>query len=303
MSEKTKKIIYFTSLFFIELFIVSEFFVRAKYDIYLHSPVLLKQKLYIFIPLVLGLLLVNVGLYRICLKLNRFPKKIVVPGTLFMSFLIQVAIIFAFSKLPEADSQSVLSIALSILRNNDYSSFESGGYLYMFPYNSAMVLYLKTLLTVLPANYLVLKTANILFTLVTSLMIYLIYGEMKNESKGSEYGVLVFASLYIPALFMCNLIYNDIVATAFFISAVYCLIRYVKNKKKRHIIGCAVLLAAGNYFRGVGAVVLIAAVIYLLLHIKKTGVNRDVRFSLFACRAVFYPVCRAKRASSGDRAR
>lgn len=238
MSALIKKIIYLIFTFFIGLFIASSFFVRAKYNTFLYGdkPVLQNQKLGIFIFMILILVLLSVALYRMCLKLNRYSKKIVIPVTLVFSFIIQMIIIFLFTKLPTADSQTVLSLALNMLYRNDYSSFQSSGYLYMFPFNFSTVLYLKTLLTIFPNNYLVLKIFNILFTLVTSLIIYYIYKELNYKSRDNDYGVLIFASTYIPSLFMSNYIYNDIIATTLLTSSMYFLIRFVKDGSIKYIV-------------------------------------------------------------------
>jgi hypothetical protein len=271
-----KKVIYLIFIFFIGLFIGSSFFIRAKYNTFIYGdkPILQNQKLGIFILIIVLLVLLSIALYKLCLKLNKYSKKIVIPITLLFSFAIQIVIIFLFTKLPEADSQTVLSLALNMLYKNDYSSFQTGGYLYMFPFNFSTVLYLKTLLAIFPNNYLVIKIFNILFSLVTTLMIYFIYKEINYRSKENDYGVLIFAATYVPSLFMSNYIYNDIIATAFLTTAMYFLIKFVKEKSIKYIIISSILLSIGNYFRSIGVIVLIAGVIYILLSIKEIGIKK-----------------------------
>ncbi|NOW11477.1 H+/Cl- antiporter ClcA [Clostridium saccharobutylicum] len=159
MLEVIKKTIYLVLIFFIGLFIGSSFFIRAKYNstVYGDAPILQSQKIGIFIFFIVLLTLLSIALYKLCLKFNKYSKKIVIPVTLLFSFVIQIVIIFTFTKLTEADSQTVLGLALNMLYKNDYSTFQSGGYLYMFPFNFSIVLYLKTLLAIFPDNYLVIK--------------------------------------------------------------------------------------------------------------------------------------------------
>jgi hypothetical protein len=271
-----KKSIYSILVFFIGLFMASSFFVRAKYSfsVYGDNPILEKQELGIFILVILLLILLSIALYRLSLKLNKYSKKVVIPITLLVSFAIQLGIIFAFTVLPTADSQTVLSLASNMLYNKDYSSFQTGGYLYMFPFQYSIVLYLKALLALSPDSYLVIKIFNILFTLVTTSIIYLIYKEINYKSKDNDYGVLIFAATYIPSLFMSNYIYNDIIGTAFLTTAIYFAIRFVKEKSIKYIIVSSIFLSIGNYFRGIGAIILIAAVIYILLCIIKIGFKK-----------------------------
>jgi hypothetical protein len=276
MLDLTKKTIYMILISFISLFIGSSFFIRAKYNsfVYGDKPILQNQKIGVFLLIVVILIILSIALYKFTLKLNRFSTKIIIPVILLFSFSIQIVIIFLFTKLPEADSKTVLSIALNMLYKYNYSAFQAKGYLYMFPFNFSTVLYLETLLSIFPNNYLIIKIFNILFTLITSLMIYLIYKELNYKSKSNDYGVLIFAATYIPSLLMCNYIYNDIIATTLLTSAVYCIIKFIKEKSIKYIVISSILLSLGNYFRGIGAIFLIAGLIYILINIKEIGINK-----------------------------
>lgn len=199
-----------------------------------------------------------------------------------------MVIIFLFPRLPTDDSQTVLSLALDMLYRNDYSSFDTNGYLHMFPFNFSIVLYLKTLLLIFPDNYLVIKIFNILFTLLTSLMIYMLYKELNYKSKDKDYGILVFAATYIPSLFMSNFIYNDVIATAFLTSALYFAIRFIKRRSIKDILFAALLLAIGNYFRSIGVIFLITVVAGLLFNIRSIGVKKV--FSALFITAILFNV-------------
>lgn len=262
----------------IGLFIASSFFLRAQYNyaMYGDNPILETQQWGIFIPVIIVLLVSSILLYRLCLTLDKFRPKVVIPVVLLCSFVIQVGIIFLFPRVPTDDSQTVLSLAMNMLYDQDYSSFETGGYLHMFPFNFSIVLYLKTLLYLFPDNYLVIKLFNIFFSLVTTYMIYLIYKQLNRRSTARDYGILIFAATYLPSLFMNNLIYNDVIATAFFTTSLYCLIRFTNKKSWSTIIMAAVLLAIGNYFRSVGAVILIAAILYILMNWRNVGVKKAI---------------------------
>ncbi|WP_379135275.1 glycosyltransferase family 39 protein [Paenibacillus sp. sgz500958] len=278
MGKLFQKTIYFMLAGFIGLFVASSFVYRAQYNYFVYgdTPVLERQKLGIFLLVIVLVVLLSIAMYRLCLKLNKYSWKTVIPLVLLCSFGIQLVIIFLFTRVPTDDSQTVLSLAMSMLYDKDYSSFQTEGYLHMFPFNFSIVLYLKTLLLLFPDNYLVIKIFNILFSLVTTLMVYLIYKELNYKSKDNDYGVLVFAATYIPSLFMSNLIYNDIIATAFLTTALYLVIRFIKGKELNMLIGAAIALAIGNYFRSVGVIVLIAAAISILLNLKRIGIQKSI---------------------------
>lgn len=301
MPQALKKIFYLILTFFFGLFIVSSLFVRAEYNYaaYGDNPILRTQQPVILIGLWIVLAAAALLVYRLCRRLNRYPASAVVPIVLGASFLVQLALVFLLPRLPTDDSQTVLSLALDMLYRNDYSTFNAGGYLHMFPFNFSTVLYLKTLLAIFPDNYLVIKIFNIFFSLLTTWMIYLIYRELTGRASGSEesvnrvrsaagndYGALLFAAFYVPSLLMPNLIYNDVIGTGLLTSAIYFVLRFMREKSLRFIVYAAILLALGNYFRGIGAIVLIAAAIYILLGIRKLGVRRSL-LALIVLAALF----------------
>ncbi len=278
MVKGIHKLFYILLTLFLGLFVAASFLVRAKYlyAVYGDTPVLEKQQLLLFIVTAAALLLAGLGLYALCRRLDRFSPKIIIPAVLAASFAVQTAIIFLFPRLPTDDSQTVLTLAQNMLYRGDYSSFQTTGYLHMFPFNFSIVLYLKTLLLLFPDNYLVIKLFNIGFTLVTTLMVYLIYKELNVKSRSRDYGVLILAALYAPALFMNNLIYNDVIATAFLTSARYFAGRFIRKGTLSHMLYAAVLLAIGNYFRSIGAIFLVAIAMTILLHIRRIGVKKSV---------------------------
>lgn len=276
MSEKMSKMFYGILIFFVGLFIGTSFFIRAEFNYYTYgdNPILQKQRLGIFLFYLILLLLISIVMYLLCLGLNRFDKKFIIPVVLLVSAVIQWVIITSFPVVPTADSLKLLQIASDLLNKADYSAFQKGGYLFIFPYNFSMVLYLKTLLAVFPDNTEIIKLFNIPFTLVTTLFTYFIYKEFNSRPKENEYGVLIFAAMYIPSLFMCNYIYNDVIATTFFTGAIYYFIRFVREKQMLRLVTAVIFLSVGNYLRNIGTIFLIAAVLYLIRQRKEISIRK-----------------------------
>lgn len=263
---------------FIALFIVSSFFFRAQYSYSLYGdrPVLEGQQPLVFLLWIVIVLGLGFVLFKLSRRLEKYSRAKVIPAVLLLSGMMQTVIIFLFTRMPTDDSQTVLSLAWAMLYDKDYSSFQSGGYLYMFPFNFSIVLYLKTLLLLFPDNYLVIKGFNILFTLVTTLVIYLLGQELSPQPRRRNYGLLVVAATYVPALFMSNFIYNDGIATALLTSALYFAVRFIRSRTMKDILFAAVLLTLGNYFRSIGVIVLIAIVLGLLLNVRAVGVKKAI---------------------------
>lgn len=273
MFKLIPKLLYMILACFVGLFVMSSLFVRAEYNYaaYGDNPILQGQRLWIYIPLGMLLFVAGVLLYQTAQRLSRYRPQMVIPGILLGAVIMQVALIILFPRLPTDDSQTVVALALSMLYDHDYSTFDPGGYLHMFPFNFSMVVYIKTLLSWFPDNYLVLKSFNILFSLVTTLMIYLIYRELYGKAGERDYGILLLAACYLPSLLMNNLIYNDVIATACLTSGMYALIRYLKQPSWTAILFSSVLIALGNYFRGIGVIFLIAAILTIGMKLRTLG--------------------------------
>lgn len=273
MFKLIPKLLYMILICFMGLFVGASLFVRAEYNYaaYGDNPILQGQRLWIYIPLVLLLLVAGVLLYQAAQRLSRYRPQVVIPSILLSALIMQVALIFLFPRLPTDDSQTVVSLALDMLYDHDYSTFDPGGYLHMFPFNFSMVVYIKTLLSWFPDNYLILKSFNILFSLITTLMIYLIYREVSGKAGERDYGILLLATCYLPSLLMNNLIYNDVIATACLTSGMYALIRYLKQASWTAILFASVLIDLGNYFRGIGVIFLIAALLTIGMKLRVLG--------------------------------
>ena len=270
MLKTVKKTIYVILMLFTALFIVSSFFVRAKYNYFIYGdrPILAKQKPVIFFMLILIVLIMGFLFYKISLILNRYDKNLILPITILFSFLLQLGFIFAFPRLPTDDSKSVYTLALNMFYHKDYSSFGEGGYLHMFPFNYGTVLYIMALLKLFPDSYVVIKSLNILFSLVITIMVYKINRLLDCKSAFKDYGILFFTATYIPGIFMSNFIYNDTIATAFFICSVYFLMKFVGKKAIKDLLLSSLFLSIGNYFRSIGLIFLIAAIIYIILNMN-----------------------------------
>lgn len=273
-----EKIFYVILIAFFALFFGTSFFVRAVYNFaaYGDNPVLQPQQPLGLLGLLLALAALAVLLHRVFRGLNRLRPRVVVPAVLAASFIVQLGLILLLPRLPTDDSRTVLSLALGMLDRGDYSTFEPGGYLHMFPFNFPIVWYLKTLLALLPDSYVTIKLFNILFSLLTTLMVHLIYRELSGRPRENDYTALLSAACYVPALLMPNLIYNDVIGTALLTSAIYAVLRFVRTRHFGYIAAASALLALGNAFRSIGAIVLIAATLYVLLHLRRLGVRRGL---------------------------
>lgn len=270
---KIKTLFYSILILFFSIFIISSLFLRAEYNsvLYGDNPILSSQNIFLLFGLSIIILLLNVLLYKICSKLNSCSSKVIIPIILTITGILHLLVIFLLPRLPSDDSQTVLGIALNILKNNNYSAFDKTGYLHMFPFNFSYVMFLVAILKIFPLNYITIKVFNILFSLITSLLIFLIYKELTQKK---DFVILIFATTYIPSILLTNFIYNDVISTTFFTLSIYFAIKFINCKQYKYIIFLAITLSIGNFLRQVGIIILIATIIYFILNFSSIGFKK-----------------------------
>ncbi|HEX9058999.1 MAG TPA: glycosyltransferase family 39 protein [Clostridia bacterium] len=273
LKEKSKFLIYTTFVVFLFLLTFTALFFRARYNMYLFSDAakIVHQKTVLLILSSLLMLALLILFIKFSSKLDRFRSIILIPVVLMCSLTIQVFFILKFPTCFSADQEAVYYAAIHFLQSN-FSAFQKGGYLYMYPNNIGITLFFAFLYSFLPHSIMVPKLFNVLFSLVTSFMIYLIYNELNSNNK-RNYGILILSCLFLPSILLNNFIYNDICSTTMFTCAVYFAIRFVRSQKISSIILASIFVSVGFYLRNVGIIFVIAMVLYFIFNsksIKKT---------------------------------
>lgn len=81
-----------------------------------------------------------------------------------------------------ADMAETDRIAKEFL-NGNFSALQPGAYLHSYPHNIGITLYLSVVYSIFSSNLFVPRIMNILFTTLISLLIYLIYHELKSKKN------------------------------------------------------------------------------------------------------------------------
>lgn len=210
--------------------------------------------------------------------LDCFDRKRVLFVVMLLSAAVQVTFILLFPAKQFADQDTVNYIAYRLLKG-EYEAFQKG-YLYKYPNNVGITLFLTLIYRIFPKTLLVPKLLNVVFSSVTSYLTFRTYEELSpskmEDPKETPYGVLLISGFFLPMILLNNLVYNDIIATTFFTGLVYCTVRYGKTRKPVYLFKAGLLTVMGNFFRQLGVVFLIAVTLYLI--IKKINVVKAFAF-------------------------
>lgn len=271
---------------FLLCFICASLFLRAQYNftVYKDIPVITRQNTVSLIAAGVILFLVLSVIVLASGKLEKYSAWVVVPIILTFSILIQSTFILMFPTMPTAD-MGIVDFAANKFLEGSFEAFERGHYLYMHPQNMGISLYLYFLYSTLSNGIFVPKFMNILFSTLTSLMIFLIYRELNGSDRKNDYSILIAACLFPPSIVINNLIYNDIISTSFFTCSVFFAIKYVKCKKIYFALLFSVFLSLGNFLRSIGLIFLLAIAIYVIFNtqsLKKTVLALLIALMVFS---------------------
>lgn len=260
----------FAPLFFLLSFIwfilICSLFCRAEYCSYkyLDNPAWAEQNT-IFLILSSGLFLaVAVLIYMFSRHLDNFKRTHVLFTIIYLSVLAQLLFILYFPAKQFADQDIVNRIAYEIIDNN-YNAFQERGYLYQYPNNIGIAFLLSVIYRIFPQALMVPKLLNIVFSTVTSFLIFRIYEEAFPQKNTNDFALIFFSSFFPPMIMLNNLVYNDIYATTLFLGSIFNAMRFVKTENKKYLVLTGALLTLGNFLRQVGAVFLLAIIVYFVI--------------------------------------
>lgn len=262
---------------FLTFVLTASLMVRAEYCAYRYSdnPVWARQDFFTVLFIVNLVFLYFLVLQSLNRRLSLFDRDQVIYYVLFFSALIQISFILLFPARQFADQDSVNRIAMQVIEGN-FSQFRQKGYLYRFPNNVGITLFLSLLYRIYPAPLLLPKLMNIVFSTATSYLTFRIYEESNNEEYEPSYLSLILSSFFPPMILLNNMVYNDIYSAALFAGAVYNAVMHVKTKRNIRIVYACLLIVAGNFLRQMGVIFLLALTIYFIL--KKMKIRKALSF-------------------------
>ena len=208
--------------------------------------------------------------------------------TLSVYIVIQIAYVFLFPLKQSSDSEAVVKFAQQFLEGN-FTSLEPGHYLSYYPQNIGITLYFSLLYSFLPKTYITLRLFNIVYSTITAWIVFKLYKETVPTKKKDEYGVLLLAVLFLPAIILDNYTYGDVISCMFCLAAIMHSIKFVRTHKMKHAVYTAIFLMLGNFTRGVTLLFLIAILLFWFIKgiIEKKVSLKRVAVAIILTVAIF----------------
>ncbi len=240
-------------------------FYKSEFDMAHYGDVsmLLKQnRLDLFLGLLISIFILSVFWYIFGkLQIRSFWKKVI--PLLLVSGLLQLLVIFFFRTNFTADWEVVWRIAKELMSNN-LSSIQKGGYLYAYPINFGLGVYFIFLNFISLDNTYLARILNVVYSLMTIVILNktLLALNPKYEKYSGRF--LVLSVLFLPAIFISNLVYNEVISTMLFLAGVYLSVSSDRPGIKRLIL-IAIIFSLGNSLRSIGPLFAFSTIVYFYL--------------------------------------
>lgn len=179
---------------------------------------------------------------------------------------IVLCIIFVFVTWckPVADQRSVLLIAKQ-MKEQDFSAFQKGGYVYIYP-NQIGIILLYYLLSFIIGdyNYIALQLINIA-ALALSYYYLAMLSTLLFVEKRLFYKTLSGCMLFLPLAFYICFVYGNLIGLALSTGAVYYQCMYLKGREKKDIVLASVMIGGAVLLKSNYLITLVAMVIVLFM--------------------------------------
>lgn len=204
-----------------------------------------------------------------------------------ISYIVSMAVISIYvSMQPRADQKFVVDAALAML-DGDYSAFETGGYINVYPNQVGIVYIFYWLFKIFPFGY---KTVGVLNAISLGVIVWGMNGIGRLFlKKNNAYSVGIITMLFFPLSCYVTFIYGNLIGMALSTVSIYFSWRYFEDRKKSQIFIAIVTSALAVLVKENFLIPMIGICIFILLDIVIKRNKKSILW-LFAILAVTFGV-------------
>lgn len=224
-------------------------------------------KLLIFaIAFISFLVFVNIkDLFNIRSRITNLFEKNILVHILILAFALRLLWVLLVPTKPTSDFALMYNSAASVAQGN-YTDFHGTSYFARFAHNTIAILYYSIFYNFTNNPLFILKILNVFFQTLAVFAMYLLINELYKDKKIARYGAF-FMAIFPPFIMYCSQVVSENMAIPFYIFSIYYFFKSLHTEKSYLFpILAGILLSIGNLFRMVGAVFVIAYLMYTLFY-------------------------------------
>lgn len=179
--------------------------------------------------------------------------------------LLAVLIILWGQYPPKFDQKHVVDAAAA-LNAHDYSDFEVGGYLFIFPFQMGIIMYFQVLSRLFGSlNYIAFELVNAVWIVLVYWLYMKIADILWDRERRHTMQTAVLCLLFVPFILYTTFLYGTVVGMAFALLSFYNILLYERDFKIRYLLFAGVSIGLATVLKSNYTVYMIAELIYILL--------------------------------------
>ncbi|MCM1237533.1 MAG: glycosyltransferase family 39 protein [Ruminococcus flavefaciens] len=195
-----------------------------------------------------------------------------------MAGIISALVVLSGQYYPKYDQMHVMEAA-SRLNQHIYTDFEPGEYLFVFPFQTGIVLYFQLLSLLFGNNnYIAFQLVNCLWIALAYYFFTKIASLLWEGHRFLQAGTAMLGVLFLPYLLYATFLYGTVVGMAFALFSFYMILLYEKSPRTSYLIISGMSMGIATVTKSNYVIFMIAALIYLFLKFiqNKTSGTRKV---------------------------
>ncbi|MBQ6805840.1 MAG: hypothetical protein IJO97_00215 [Lachnospiraceae bacterium] len=184
----------------------------------------------------------------------------------------------------EAGSDPAKIYALAMQwRENDFSGYAEGGYLFRYPYQAGIVLFYYFLSFFLGVdNFIGLQLVNVAALLLVYYLLAKLAKFYWKEDEKVQALVYLGIAVWVPIFFYVTYLYGILLGMACSLAAVFWAVKYLETRKYRYMIAAALCIGIATVFKMNCLIYLVAIACFLIYDmIVTSGWKNKLRSLLF----------------------
>ncbi len=169
-----------------------------------------------------------------------------------------------------SDPAKIYALAMQ-WRENDFSGYAEGGYLFRYPYQAGIVLFYYFLTFLFGVdNFIALQLVNVAALLVVYYLLAKLAAFYWQEDRKIQTFVYCGLALWMPLFFYVTYLYGILLGMASSLAAVFFAVKYLETRKCRYMIGAALCIGIATVFKMNCLIYLVAIACFLVYDIIVT---------------------------------
>lgn len=189
--------------------------------------------------------------------------------------VILAAIALCVALEPRADQASIVDTAMAMIKG-DYSAFEKGGYMYVYPNQVGIVYFFYWLFQIFPFGY---KTVFVLNAISLAIIVWGMNGIgrifLKNDKS---YGTGIVTLLFFPMACYVTFVYGNLIGMALSTLGIYYAWKYLEERKNIQIVLGIIFTALAVIIKENFLIPLIGIAFFLVFDIIRKPSKKSILF-------------------------